>query len=139
MAIPVRLFGGPNEVFVTQIGQLTTAPFAYDLVVSKTITVANTAVNFYKPIVGKQFVVTGILLTADKQITQDVLVDVYGATSTTSLTISAGFLHVEMLKNSSRDVVGLNVLATEGIFINAKADDNDIFVTIMGYYIPVVK
>lgn len=139
MAIPVRLFGGTNEVFVTQIGQLTTAPFAYDLVVSKTITAVNTAVNFYPPVVGKQFVVTGILLNADRQVSQEVVVDIYGATSITELTIGSGFMHVEMLKNSSRDVVGLNVLATEGIFINAKADDNDIFVTIMGYYIPVIK
>jgi len=139
--IPVRIIGGSSEVNVSQIGQLITAPFAYDLVVSKTLDTDNVAVNFYKPRVGFQFVVTGLLITADKNVTQDCIVDVYPANSETDTVVpsTTGILHIEMLKNGSRDILGLNIVAGEGVYINSKTDDNNVFVTIMGYYIPALK
>jgi len=135
--IPTQIFGGTNPVTVTSRGQLITAPFAFDQVVAKTLTSAGVALNFYPPKVSQCFVVTGILLTADKQVNQDVLVDVYEGTTVSETTIDRAILHVEMLKNSGRDITNLNILIREGKWVNAKADDADVFVTIMGYYVPV--
>ena len=59
--IPVQLFEGSNSAKVTKQGAQVVAPFAYDLVVSKTLSTGGVAVNFYKPVVGFQFVVTGVL------------------------------------------------------------------------------
>ena len=136
--IPVRLFGGANPINSSKIGQLIVAPFAYDDVVAKTLETDNTAVNFYRPQVNMRFVITGILLTADSNVTGSALIDVYEATTASETTIAKAILHVEILKNGSRDITSLNILATEGTWINAKTDDDDVFVTIMGYYVPAV-
>ena len=34
--------------------------------------------------------------------------------------------------------LALNILVNEGRFIIAKTDDDDVFLTIMGYYIPAL-
>lgn len=138
VGIPIELFSCGNRASVTQIGQQIVAPFAYDLVIAKTLDTDNVAVNFYKPRVDFQFVITGILLTADSNVTGSALVDVYEATAIDGTTIDKAILHVEILKNDFRDITGLNILASNGTYINAKTDDNDVFVTIMGYYIPTV-
>ena len=53
---------------VTTIGQLITAPYTYDEVSAATLDVDDTAVNFFGPKTGKQFVLTVILLTANKSV-----------------------------------------------------------------------
>lgn len=120
---------------VTNSGELVVAPLSYDEVANQTLDAANVAENFFTPISNKQFVVTAILLNADKSVTTDVVVDVYKADSLTSTTIDKAILHVEILKNGQRDITGLHLLINEGVFINAKADDANVNITIMGYYI----
>ncbi len=138
VGIPTELFSGGNRASITQLGQQVTAPFAYDLVVAKTLETDNVAVTFYEPRVDNQFVVTGILLTADSNVTGSALIDIFETAAEGSGTIDKAILHVEILKNGNRDITGLNILVTEGKHINAKTDDDDVFVTIMGYYIPSV-
>ncbi len=134
--IPVQLYGCANAVDVSRIGQMTVGAYAYDEVVALTLDVAGTGYNFFKPRVGFRFVITGILLTADKNVSTDALVDVYEGTTETDTVIGKGILHAEILKNGTRDITGLNILVGEGKWVNGKTDDDDIFVTIMGYYIP---
>jgi len=134
--IPTRIVGNGSEAGVSQIGQLIVAPFAYDEVVAKTATVDDTAVNFYPPIVGKQFVITTILLTADSNVVGSSVIDVYETSSKTSLIVDKSILFIDLLKNGFRDIIGLNLLVTSGKFLNLKADDSDVSATIMGYYIP---
>jgi len=136
--IPVRITGTNTDVHVTKAGQLVTAPFAYDEVVAITLDVDDQAYNFYKPVVDKQFVLTGILLTADSNVTGSALIDIYEGTTVSDTVISKAILHVEILKNGSRDITGLNIIVSSGLYVNAKTDDDDVFVTIMGYYIPKV-
>lgn len=134
--IPVQLFSCSNRAAISRIGQVIVAPFAYDEVVALTLTDANVAVTFYKPVVGRQFVITGILLTADSNVTGSALVDVFEANAEFSTSVDKAILHVEILKNGYRDITNLNILSGEGKYINALTDDDDVFVTIMGYYIP---
>jgi len=130
--------GSKVTATVTSIGQLVIAPYAYDEVVSGILDVDNTAVNFFGPKTGKQFVLTTILLNANKSVSTDCIVDIYEATTDVTATITKSILSIEMLKNTSRDITGLNLLITEGRYINGKTDDDDVFVTLMGYYIPNV-
>jgi len=124
---------------VTSIGQVVTAPYSYDEVSAGTLDVDNTAVNFFGPKTGQQFVLTVILLTANKNVTTDCTVDIYAAATATATAITKSILNVEMLKNTSRDITGLNLVVAEGLYINGKTDDDDVFVTIMGYYIPKIE
>jgi len=124
---------------VTSTGQLVTAPYAYDEIVTKTSAVDNTAVNFYKPKAGEQFVITAILLTADSNVVGSAITEVYEATAEDSTTVSKSILLVDLIKNQNRDVTGLNILVTEGRYLNIKADDSDVSAVITGYYVPRVE
>lgn len=144
MSIPVEITGvdthGHNHsVKVTPLGQLVTAPFAYDEVVALTLDTANTAFNFFKPKIRKKFVTTVILLTADSNVTGSSVIDVYETSAEDSLVIDKSILHIDLLKNDDRDIIGLNLLISEGKFLNVKCDDNDVSVTIMGYYTPTFQ
>jgi hypothetical protein len=136
MAIPVQLFAGSTPLAASKIGQLITAPFDYDLVKAIKLDVDDQVYNFYKPIVGKAFVITGIILNANKSVTSECLVDVYAGTAADDSDTTDGVLTIEMLKNTALPLLGLNVLVGEGKWINAKTDDDDVFCTIMGYYVP---
>jgi len=120
---------------VTKSGELVVAPLAYDEVANQTLDSAGVAENFFTPISQKQFVVTGIVANADKAVTTDVVVDVYEADSLTSTTIDKSIFHFEMLKNGDKDLIGLRILVNSGMFINAKADDANVNMTVTGYYI----
>ena len=138
MSTPTHILdgsGGKYGAKVTSIGQLVVGPIKYDEVVAKTSTVDDTAVNFYEPRAGHQFVITGILLTADSNVVGSAITTVYEASSLTETTVDKTIMFIDLLKNTNRDVVGLNILVTEGKFINLKADDSDVSAVIMGYYI----
>lgn len=139
MPTPTQIIDGSgtkNKARVSPIGQLVTAPFAYDEVANANMSSANTAYNLFKPKSGQQFVIKTILITTKKDVTTDEIIDIYESSSLTSTTISKSILQVELLKSTDRDLVGLNLLITDGKFVNAKADDATTLVTIMGYYIP---
>ena len=139
MTIDVKIkdgWGSGQEACVTDRGQLVIAPLSYSLSYTVTAAVNNQAYNFVIPLAGKRFVVTDILLYANKGVgASDATVDVYEADSATETTISKSILALEMLKNSSRDMIGLNLIITEGKFLNIKTDDNTVFATVMGYYV----
>ena len=136
MSVPVVLVGGGGEATVTHAGQLHVAPYAYDTVEAQEMTVINTAYNFYKPRVGYDFVITGILLGGDRNIgANGSLVEVYEATAADSTVVTKLILKVDLLKQTSRDILPMNILVENGLFVNAKMDDNNIEATITGYYI----
>ena len=124
---------------VTPLGQLVTAPFSYDEVMADTLDSNGVAFNFFKPKTRKRFVVTVILLTADSNVTGSSIIDVYESSAIDDTTIDKSILHIDLLKNDYRDMIGLNLLISEGKFLNAKCDDNDVSITIMGYYVPTFK
>jgi hypothetical protein len=143
MALPVYITdsgvsGKNSKASVTDIGQLITAPFAYDEVSNAIMIASGTAYNLFEPKANKQFVITTILFTAKKDVTTDEIIDIYETEDLTSTVVTKSIMEIEMLKNSSRDFIGLNLLVSEGAFINAKADDATTLITMMGYYIPVV-
>jgi len=128
--------GNGNEACVTNRNQLVVAPLDFSTAYSVEADTINTAFNFVPPEPKKQFVITDILLYANKGVgASDATVDVYEATSDTETTISKSILAMEMLKQTSRDMTGLNLIVSEGKWVNIKTDDNTIFATIMGYYV----
>jgi hypothetical protein len=125
---------------VTEFGQLVTSPIAYSTPVAQILTVVDTAYNFIEPEANHQIVITDIILTADKNVgASGASVQIYCADSIDSTTVltDGGVLDIEMLKNTSRDLIGLNFLVTEGFWINAKTDDNNVQLTIGYYRVPI--
>ncbi len=137
MSIPVRIESQGREVAVTKLGQLVTASVKYDEVSALEVDANNTAFNIFLPIVGQQFVLTTILLTSTG-VTGSAIIDIYEADAIDSITITKSILHVDLRKNEFRDLTQLNLLITPGVYLNVKADDNTVDVSLMGYYIPVV-
>ena len=133
--------GGGSKVKarVTSNGQLVVGSIAFDEVANATVSASGTGYNLFEPISGKQFVITTILLTAKKDVTTDEIVDVYEADDYESSTIDKSIMQVEMLKSSTRDFIGLNLLVSSGKWVTVKADDNTTLVTCMGYYINKVE
>lgn len=127
---------------VSEYGQLTVAPLAYTTIASQKLDVINTAYNFVAPRAGHKIVITDILLYANKNVgAGDATVVVYASSEgPASTTVTSTIFETEMLKQTSRDVVGLNlIVADEGRWINAKTDDDDVFCQIGYYYVPLVK
>ena len=130
--------GTSHKALVTEYGQLVTGSISYSTPVARTLLLVDTAYNFVTQISGKRIVITEMLLYANKGVgVNDATVEIYEAEGATETTISKSIISTEMLKQTSRDLISLNMIVGEGKWVNAKTDDNTIFVTIMYYYIPV--
>ena len=136
MAIRVQLTGADNRIVeVTALGQLIVAPLAYDETVFKELAEPDTAYSFYKPKPGQQFVMTLIRAKADRQVsnTDDADVVIYEADSD-GATMVDKVLHQEAMVRGESVTLQMNLLVAPGKYLNAKTTDDDIHMTIMGYY-----
>ena len=137
MAIPVRLEDQGRQATITRIGQTVVAPYAYDDVKVQTLNVDDTAENFWTPCPGYQVVVSGMIVSGDRNLTASgALVEIFEAATITSGTSTKDILNLDVAKNSSLNLLGLNLLISEGVYVNAKADDSNVLISIMGYYVP---
>ena len=141
MAIKVHLAGVGNgrTADVSNSGEMATAPLHYDETSFQELAVINTAYNFYLPQPFKEFVVTGVIAFADKQVsaTTNATVVVYEASSSDTTTADKVLLQFELGQNQSIVATPLRILVNVGKFINAKTDDDDVHTTVMGYYIDI--
>lgn len=141
MAIPVRIVSSGKEADVTRLGQMITAPISYDIVKVQTLDVDNVPKNFWLPKAGFDVVITGLIISGDRTISANdaALVEIYATDSTTSSVAIGPILTIEVAKNVIVPLLGLNHLIPEGLYINAKADDSNVLISIFGYYIPKVN
>ena len=141
MTTPTHILDGrgtESRACVTSIGQLITAPFAYDLTEFREMSLADTAFSFYLPKAGEQFVITGIRIKAGRFVsnTIDATIIIYEAPSSVSLTEDRILFEEALIRGEDVTFLPTNILVNEGKFINAKADDTTIFINITGYFIP---
>jgi hypothetical protein len=125
---------------VTSNGQLVTSPIKYDDTVFNELGEVNVAYNFYEAKAGKQFIITVIRAKANRLVssTADASVVIYEATSD-STTTESKVLHQEAMVRGESVTISCNIAVNEGVYVNAKTDDDDIYMTIMGYYINTIK
>ena len=128
--------GAGNKACVTSRNQLVVAPLDFSEAYDQEVDTINTAFSFVPPRPSERFVVTDILLYANKGVgASDASVVIYEADSAISATVLKSIMSLEMLKQTSRDITGLNLIISEGVWLNIKTDDNTIFSTVMGYYV----
>ena len=142
MPIPSHITDPRNSIAarVTEFGQLVTSAVAYSIPVTDVLDTTGTAFNYIEPEASHQIVITDIILTTDKNVgVNGASVQIYCASAIDSTTVlnDGGVLDIEMLKNTSRDLIGLNFLVTEGFWVNAKTDDANIQLTIGYYRVPI--
>ena len=126
-----------NRATVTEYGQLVVAPVDYSVPVAKKMDTNNTAFNFIEPSFKQNIVITDIIMTANKNVgANDATVVIYEANEIDSDVSVKDIINLEMIKKSNMIMTGLNLIISEGAFINAKTDDNDVFITIMYYRVP---
>ena len=144
MTLPVTLSGrctttsNSNQASITSQGALVVAPYAYNESVFKELGTDDAGFTFYNPVVGRRFILDGFLAYGDKQVASvtNATVVIFEATSKDSSTVSKILFQFEIGQNQSISFSGTNIRAREGFFINAKTDDDDVHMTILGYFVP---
>ena len=140
--IKVNIEGGDSGrvAAVTPDGALAVGPVSFNLIQFNELAATSTAYNFYSPKSGKQFVVTAIFAYGDKQVSSstNATVEVYEASSTTEATVDKIIMQFEIGQNQFHPFTSLNLLVNEGKWINAKTDDDDVHMNILGYYVDKV-
>lgn len=134
----VQIVGQDSHVVqVSPTGEIAVSPVRYNETVFKELAEPNIAYNFYGPHVGEQFVLVSMLAYGDKQVgtSTNATVIVYEGESIDTITISRVLLQFEVGQNQSVPFAPINVLVNKGVWINAQTDDDDIHMTLLGYYI----
>lgn len=128
--------GTSNKAKVTSRGQLVTSPLEFSEVYNTVITEANTAFNIIEPKPNKRFVITDIILYANKDVgINDATITIYGSDAANSLEVLGVVTSLELPKKDKIIMNGLNILSTPGLWINIKSNETIIYVTMAGYYI----
>ena len=134
--IEIKGEGSSNRAKVTKLGQVVTAPLEFSKTYYNSLATINTAFNFMVPKTRQNIVITDIIISGDRNVgTGGSLVEIYCADSATELTVEEEILTVPVAKNASLPLTGLNLVIPSGFWINAKCDDNIVYITIMGYYV----
>ncbi len=125
---------------VTNIGQLVVAPFAYDEAKFQALNVADTAFSFFPPISNEQFVITGLRIKANRDVSNvtDASIIIYEAENDATTTVDRTLYEDALIRGEFADFVPINILVNKGKFVNAKTSEATIFINLVGYYIPIV-
>jgi len=123
---------------ISNNGELIVAPVSYSIAYYKQIDTAATPVTVVPAETGKIFVITGLLLATSKTFgssTTGETLTIY-ETSPSDISIQAKIItQLDMFKNDRLVATGLNLATSEAVTIAAVATDNDVNVTIAGYYV----
>lgn len=80
-------------------------------------------------------------MRADRDVSATVDADViiYEADSDTETTVTRVLFEEAMVRGEHTGLSGLNILVSAGKWVNAKTSDDDIHMTIMGYYVNEIE
>jgi len=126
--------GKGNLAEITNQGELITRAAQFSTSKKQQIT-DSSAVNFFKPIAGKKFIVTGIIINTDRNVgVNGSAIEVYEASTATSTTIDTSIISVDLVKNQTNALTPFLIETEEGKFINGKADDFNVNISVLGYF-----
>ena len=128
--------GSAQNARVTPLGQVVVAPLSYSTPHFAELNTISTAFNLVEPREGQRFVVTDVLWSTGNNVGQNgATVDIYEAVAVDEASITTQMFRVIVAKQDSVPYPGQNLLTTEGVWINAKTDDNTVEVTLSGYFV----
>jgi len=142
VSIPVTVEDGGGKgrkLTLSPNGEVLTRSFDYSDPVFNDMDLPDTAYNFFRALGEKQYVITAIALSTNKNIgVNGATVIVYEASDALTTTVDKVIHETNLLKNDRDNLTGLEWLVNKGKFISAKTDDDDVFATIAAYPIPAL-
>lgn len=137
MSINASLVGKLNDirVNVTPFGQLVVAPLEYSSPITMAMDTIGVAFNFMAPVSDHFIVVTDIIVSADKDVsnTTPADVDIFTADAHDSVTPINEILRPQLTRASNFSLTGLNLKIDPGVWINATTTDTIVLLTVMFY------
>lgn len=123
---------------VTKYGQLVTAPLQYSTPIFREMNSTGTAFNFITPSAGKSIVITDIIASADKSVSNTTPADIiiFSAAEANLTTPIQTIVRPQLTGSSNFTLPGQNIIIGQGLWINATTDDATILLTIMFYLVP---
>lgn len=107
----------------------------FDEIEFKELATANQAYNYYQPLAGSRFILTGVVATADKDVTADATVIIYEASNPESTTVDKILFQFVLLKNQQLVIPNFQIAVTPDVWINGKTDDDDIHMSLVGHFV----
>lgn len=138
--LPITLKDNESNVSasISNLGELIVAPLSPNSSVHHSMVIIDTPYIYAEPIASRTLRLQNILIYANKDVgPNDASVLIYTSDDATSLTGDT-VIEFEMLKNTSRDLIGLNLTLQSGVYLLAKTNDNTVFLTMQGYYVRTV-
>ena len=128
--------GSGAEAQVTTRNQLVVSSIDFSVFYPVVLSVINTGFEIVPPIAGKIFIITTIEMYADKSVgASDASVQIYESDDTAVTTVVNSVFNTEVPKVNDRVLTGLNIQVSAGKFLNAKTNDNNIYLNVAGYYV----
>jgi hypothetical protein len=115
-------------------GEVATGALKYSEPYYVELEVDNQIYNVVPAKTGQRFIITGILIGADRNVTTDCTVHVYEAVSDIGTT-EKDILKIDLNKGEHTYLNLINVATQVTRWINATTDDDDVDVTVFGYYV----
>jgi len=142
MTIQFSIFDDQTQSIATvsRNGELIVAPISYSTSYFVLVDVAATAFEIVPALSNHQFIVTDILIASSKTFgsaTTAETITLYEASPADLDTNLKTITQIDMLKNDRMVAIGLNLATTEAVSIVASATDNDVSVTVAGYYVGI--
>ena len=99
MSTPINILDKSTKTsaIVTNRGQLVTSPLEFSDPVFHSLTVNDTADNWFKPLAGKRLVITDVIVQTDRNVvTTGVIVDIFEAADENSETVDKQLFQFDM-------------------------------------------
>lgn len=125
---------------ITSAGALTTMPPSASSAYNATLETDDTPVNVVPVLSGSEFCITGIILVGNKNISTstDATVTLYEAGDAETAVSDKDILIVPVARSTSVILTGIFLGVREGKYINAVTTDDDVLVTILGFYVDII-
>lgn len=107
----------------------------FDEIEFNELAVANQAYNFYQPLAGSRFILTGVVATADNSVTGDATVIIYEASTPETATVDKVLFQFVLLKNQQLVIPNFQIAVSPDVWVNCKTDDDDVHTSIVGHFV----
>ncbi len=137
MTIKVLIQGNNgNTANVTDSGEFVISP-RFAQATKVTLIADNTPLNLVRAVASQKLIITGLIVNTNRDIgVNGALVEIYEASDDSTATVDKAILSFDLTKNQTVVTSPLLFETTAGKYINAKADDSNVNVTILGYFVP---
>jgi len=128
--------GKGSSAQVSNNGEMLVRPF-YTFNTSYRVVLSTTNMtNILSPSAGNNFIITSIILNADKNVTSSAVVTL-SESQTFAGTSTKDLVTLDITKNTTVPLTALSLKISDGKFINAITDDATVNITLLGYFMPV--